>query len=97
MRQEYNYGAPSDWVTEIDGLRCFGDMGSIVSEACTDIERGIKDLNSGWLGTDPLRNDSDDHYWSGAQLLTQSRRGDGICCFCSLQGIHSGSNVITRK
>ena len=43
----------------------------------TDIDRGIKDLNSGWLGTDPLRNDSDDHYWSGAQLLTQSRR-DGI-------------------
>ena len=76
--EEYNYGAPSDWVTEIDGLRCFGDIGSIVNGACSDIERGIKDLNSGWLGTDPLRNDSDDHYWSGAQLLTQSRRGDGI-------------------
>ena len=29
-----------------------------LSMGLVDIERGIKDLNSGWLGTDPLRNDS---------------------------------------
>ena len=47
--EEYSYGAPSSWVTEIDGLRCFGTMGNLVETACSDIDRGIKNLNSGWL------------------------------------------------
>ena len=96
--EEYSYGAPTGWVTEIDGLRCFGTMGSLVDSACSDEDRGIKNLNSGWLGTDPLRNDSDDHYFSGGQLLTQNRRGDGIEdgweVYFNLQPLNSSDGIV---
>ncbi len=96
--EEYSYGSPTGWVTEIDGLRCFGTIGSLVDSACSDEDRGIKNLNSGWLGTDPLRNDSDDHYFSGGQLLTQNRRGDGIEdgweVYFNLQPLNSSDGIV---
>ena len=70
--EEYSYGAPDNWTTEIHGLRCLGLM-----DACADnVTRPTG--SDGWLGTDPLRNDSDFYYWSGSRELAKSARGDAI-------------------
>ncbi|HIH82965.1 MAG TPA: hypothetical protein HA340_03365, partial [Candidatus Thalassarchaeaceae archaeon] len=70
--EEYNYGAPDNWTTEIHGLRCLELM-----FACA--ENVTRPTGSpGWLGTDPLRNDSDFYYWSGSRELAKSTRGDLI-------------------
>ena len=96
--EEYSYGSPTGWVTEIDGLRCFWNYGKSCRFSLFDEDRGIKNLNSGRLGTDPLRNDSDDHYFSGGQLLTQNRRGDGIEdgweVYFNLQPLNSSDGIV---
>ncbi len=70
--EEYNYGAPDNWTTEIHGLRCLDLM-----DACADDV--VRPTGApGWLGTDPLRNDSDFYYWSGSLELAKSSRGDWI-------------------
>ena len=70
--EEYNYNAPDNWTTEIHGLRCLELM-----DACSDnVTRPTG--SPGWLGTDPLRNDSDFYYWSGSRELAKSSRGDAI-------------------
>ncbi len=70
--EEYNYGAWDNWTTEFHGLRCIDLM-----PACTDLDTRPTGY-PGWLGTDPLRNDSDFFYWSGSRELAKSNRGDGI-------------------
>ena len=60
--EEYSWGAPDNWTTEFDGLR-WG-------------ERPTGD--EGWLGTDPMRNDSDYYRWVGNRALAQTQKGDGI-------------------
>ena len=74
--EEYAYGAPINWTTEIHGLRCSG-MIEDLTDSCTDLEFRATG-EAGWLGTDPLRNDSDDHYWAGTRSMPQTQRGDGI-------------------
>ena len=70
--EEYSYGAPDNWTTEIHGLRCLDLL-----DACSDNVTRPTD-SPGWLGTDPLRNDSDFYYWSGSRELPKSSRGDSI-------------------
>ena len=70
--EEYNYDAPDNWTTEIHGLRCLELM-----DACAENVTRPTD-QPGWLGTDPLRNDSDFYYWSGSRELAKSSRGDWI-------------------
>jgi hypothetical protein len=74
--EEYLYGAAENWTTEFDGLRCAGVIPMLVDACLTDETRPTGD--DGWLGTDPLRNDSDYYRWVGNQALGQSQKGDGI-------------------
>jgi hypothetical protein len=79
--EEYMYGAPENWVTEFDGLRCSGgpdDMPPLVDPCRTEETRPTGE--SGWLGTDPLDNDTDYYRWVGnpGQALGQTQKGDGI-------------------
>ena len=77
--EEYHWGAAENWTTEFDGLRCTGELLYILSAACQDdpaLQRPTGD--AGWLGTDPLRNDSDYYRWVGNRALGQSQKGDGI-------------------
>ena len=55
--EEYLYGAPENWVTEFDGLRCSGEINHLVNPCLTEETRATND--DGWLGTDPLNNDTD--------------------------------------
>ncbi|MDP6905789.1 MAG: hypothetical protein QF440_00030, partial [Candidatus Thalassarchaeaceae archaeon] len=74
--EEYSYGAPENWTTEFDGLRCSGSIPYLV-DPCTDLEyRPTGD--DGWLGTDPLRRDSDYFLWANGSIRDQSQKGDGI-------------------
>ncbi|MEE3310058.1 MAG: hypothetical protein VX230_01020, partial [Candidatus Thermoplasmatota archaeon] len=79
--EEYLYGAPDNWITEFDGLRCSGgpnDIPPLVNPCRTDETRPTGE--SGWLGTDPLDNDTDYYRWVGnpGQALGQTQKGDGI-------------------
>ena len=79
--EEYMYGAPENWVTEFDGLRCSGgpdDIPPLVNPCRTDETRPTGE--PGWLGTDPLDNDTDYYRWVGnpGQALGQTQKGDGI-------------------
>ena len=74
--EEYAYGAAENWTTEFDGLRCTGTIPSLVDACLTDETRPTGD--DGWLGTDPLRNDSDYYIWVNNKALGQSQKGDGI-------------------
>ena len=51
--EEYLYGAPENWVTEFDGLRCSGQINHLVNPCLTDETRATND--DGWLGTDPSK------------------------------------------
>ncbi len=76
--EEYMYGAPENWVTEFDGLRCSGEINHLVNPCLTNETRPTND--NGWLGTDPLDNDTDYYRWVGnpGQALGQTQKGDGI-------------------
>ena len=79
--EEYLYGAPENWVTEFDGLRCSGgpdDIPPLVNPCRTEETRPTGE--PGWLGTDPLDNDTDYYRWVGnpGQALGQTQKGDGI-------------------
>ena len=76
--EEYLYGAPENWTTEFDGLRCSGSVPHLVDPCLTDEMRPTND--DGWLGTDPLDNDTDYYRWVGnpGQAMRQTQKGDGI-------------------
>ena len=76
--EEYLYGAPENWMTEFDGLRCSGDIVHLIDPCKTEETRPTGD--DGWLGTDPLDNDTDYYRWVGnpGQALGQTQKGDGI-------------------
>ena len=76
--EEYLYGAPENWVTEFDGLRCSGEINHLVNPCLTDETRATND--DGWLGTDPLNNDTDYYRWVNnlGGALGQTQKGDGI-------------------
>ena len=76
--EEYLYGAPESWTTEFDGLRCSGQVPHLVDPCRTDETRPTND--DGWLGTDPLDNDTDYYRWAGnpGQAFGLTQKGDGI-------------------
>ena len=75
--EEYWFGAPSDWLTERDGLWCAGIMPNLHPDACQDeIQRPTGD--DGWLGSDPRRMDSDHYTWSELFPTSLAVPGDGI-------------------
>ena len=75
--EEYWFGAPEDWVTERDGLWCFGEMPNLHKDACqVGVERPTGD--DGWLGSDPRRSDSDHYAWSELIPISLAVPGDGI-------------------
>ncbi|MDP6899235.1 MAG: hypothetical protein QGF94_00150 [Candidatus Thalassarchaeaceae archaeon] len=74
--EEYAYGSPENWTTEFDGLRCAGIIEFLIDPCVGEESRPTGD--NGWLGTDPLRNDSDYYRWVGNQALGQTQKGDGI-------------------
>ncbi|MEE2812086.1 MAG: hypothetical protein VX320_02595 [Candidatus Thermoplasmatota archaeon] len=74
--EEYSYGSPENWTTEFDGLRCAGDIPFLVNP-CLGLENRPTG-DDGWLGTDPLRKDSDYFQWANGSIRDQSQKGDGI-------------------
>ncbi len=75
--EEYWFGAPSNWLTERDGLWCSGKMPNLHPNACQDdIQRPT--LDDGWLGSDPRRMDSDHYTWSELVPTSLAVPGDGI-------------------
>ena len=75
--EEYSFGIPDYWITERDGLWCSGTIQGLSELSCQDIfERPTGD--SGWLGTDPTRSDSDYYSWSDLLASGLVVPGDGI-------------------
>ena len=75
--EEYLFGAPNDWITERDGLWCYGQIQGLSSSSCqTTYERPT--LDDGWLGTDPRFSDSDYYSWTGSIASSLTSIGDGI-------------------
>ena len=75
--EEYSFGIPDYWITERDGLWCSGTIQGLSELSCQDIfERPTGD--SGWLGTDPTRSDSDYYSWSDLLASGLIVPGDGI-------------------
>ena len=74
--EEYLFGTPDDWVTERDGLWCFGEINLLNAESCQkSIERQTGD---GWLGSDPTESDSDYYSWAEIISVGLAVPGDGI-------------------
>ena len=74
--EEYIFGAPENWITERDGLWCFGEINLLTVGSCqTEIERETGD---GWLGSDPTESDSDYYSWSEIISVGLAIPGDGI-------------------
>ena len=94
--EEYAYGAADNWTTEIHGLRCSGSIRGLADACTSDFSRATGE--DGWLGTDPLRNDSDDHYWAGTRSMPQTQRGDGIIdgweVYFSLDPLNSSDAIV---
>ncbi len=88
--EEYWFDAPTGWLTERDGLWCAGEMPNLHPDACQSenrdadggrlpfdvVERPTGD--SGWLGTDPRKSDSDYYAWSELTPVSLAVPGDGI-------------------
>ncbi len=91
--EEYAYGTPSNWTTELDGLWCVMTPPSVqnfsvwpyllpdlpnIGPACGDrVDRALED--DIWLGTNPLRSDSDRFQWDGfAHRRLHPSQGDGM-------------------
>jgi len=94
--EEYAYGAPANWTTEIHGLRCAGIIDGLADSCSPTAVRATGD--DGWLGTDPLSNDSDAHYWAGTRSMPQTQRGDGIIdgweVYFSLDPLNSSDAIV---
>ena len=75
--EEYQLGIPEDWITERDGLWCWGEIEGLSENACqTTHERPTGE--SGWMGSDPRFSDSDYYYWGEIFPETSDILGDGI-------------------
>ncbi len=75
--EEYLFGTPDDWITERDGLWCWGDIEGLSEDSCqTQYERPTG--SSGWLGSDPRFSDSDFFVWDQVAHIPLDIRGDGI-------------------
>ena len=74
--EEYLFGTPENWVTERDGLWCFGEINLLNSDSCQkSVERETGD---GWLGSDPTESDSDYYSWAEIISVGLAVPGDGI-------------------
>ena len=74
--EEYLFGTPDNWITERDGLWCFGEINLLNSDSCQkSIERETGD---GWLGSDPTESDSDYYSWAEVISVGLAVPGDGI-------------------
>ena len=75
--EEYWLGSPNDWITERDGLWCWGSIQGLTEDSCqTQFERPTGE--SGWMGTDPRFSDSDYFFWDEIAPATLDVLGDGI-------------------
>ena len=75
--EEYLFGTPDDWVTERDGLWCWGQIEGLTEDSCQDqIERPTGE--SGWMGSDPRFSDSDYFFWDELAPSQLEIIGDGI-------------------
>ena len=75
--EEYFFGTPDDWVTERDGLWCWGQIEGLTKDSCQDqIERPTEEF--GWMGTDPRFSDSDYFFWDELSPSKLEIIGDGI-------------------
>ncbi len=75
--EEYLFGTPQNWVTERDGLWCYGEIPGLSKSSCqSEYERPTMD--DGWLGTDPRFSDSDYYSWSDSIASELTILGDGI-------------------
>ena len=75
--EEYLFGTPQDWITERDGLWCWGEIADLSSTSCqTEVERPTG--THGWLGTDPRFSDSDFFFWDELSPVPLDVLGDGI-------------------
>ena len=75
--EEYLFGTPDDWVTERDGLWCWGQIEGLTEDSCQDqIERPTGE--SGWMGSDPRFSDSDYFFWDELAPSQLDIIGDGI-------------------
>ena len=75
--EEYLFGTPEDWITERDGLWCWGEIEGLSSTSCqTEVERPTG--THGWLGADPRFSDSDFFFWDEFSLVPLDVLGDGI-------------------
>ena len=75
--EEYLFGTPDDWITERDGLWCWGTIDGLTDDSCqTQFERptGL----SGWMGSDPRFIDSDFFFWDEISPAPLEVLGDGI-------------------
>ena len=60
--EESSLGTPDDWITERDGLWCWGSIEGLTEDSCqTQFERPTGE--SGWMGSDPRFSDSDYFFW----------------------------------
>ena len=75
--EEYQFGIPDGWITERDGLWCWGEIHGLEENSCqTTHERPTGE--SGWMGTDPRFSDSDYFFWDEIQPSQLEILGDGI-------------------
>ena len=75
--EEYEFGIPDNWVTERDGLWCWGKIQGLEENSCQNThERPTGE--SGWMGTDPRFSDSDYFFWDEIQPSKLEILGDGI-------------------
>lgn len=75
--EEYYLGTPEDWVTERDGLWCWGSIEGLTEDSCqTQFERPTGE--SGWMGSDPRFSDSDYYFWDEVTAEKLEVLGDGI-------------------
>ena len=75
--EEYLFGSPEDWITEIDGLWCSGEIFGLTEDSC-QTEFSLETGESGWLGSDPRFSDSDYYYWDDIIPVGLEILGDGI-------------------
>ena len=75
--EEYLHGAPEDWITERDGLWCWGVIEGLTKDSCqSQFERPTG--FSGWMGSDPRFLDSDYFTWEEFSPARLDVLGDGI-------------------